>query len=51
MQKIRMQYELYEGLHKSKETGSYTMSQLVRKITRKEIKRFKEWGLHDIPPR
>ena len=43
MQNIRMQYELYEGLHKSKVTCSYNMSQLVRKILRKEIKRFRKW--------
>jgi metal-responsive CopG/Arc/MetJ family transcriptional regulator len=44
MQNITMQYELYKELHRAKETrGSCTMSQLVRKILRQEIKRFREW--------
>ena len=34
MQNIRMQYELYEGLHGPIKTISCTMSQLVRKIQR-----------------
>ena len=35
MQNIRMQYELYEGLHESKGTkAAALMSQLVRKIQR-----------------
>ena len=43
MQNIRMLYELYKQLHRSKRIiGSCTMSQLVRKILRKEIKRFRE---------
>jgi len=29
-----MQYELYKELHRSEGTGSYNMSQLVRKIQR-----------------
>jgi hypothetical protein len=33
MQNIRIQYELYEGLHRSKRTkAAALMSQLVRKI-------------------
>ena len=35
-----VQNELYEGLHRQKSRGSCTMSQLVRKILRKDIKRF-----------
>jgi hypothetical protein len=42
LQKIMMQYKLYEGLHKSKGTDSYTISQLVRKILREEIEKFRK---------
>jgi hypothetical protein len=41
IQNIRMQYELHQELHRSKGT-SYTMTQLVRKILKKEIERFRE---------
>ena len=42
MQNIRIQYELYEGLHGPKRTETAAlMSQLVRKILRKEIKGFR----------
>jgi hypothetical protein len=39
-----MQYKIYDGTHRPKEIkATCTMSQLVRKILRKEIKRFGEW--------
>jgi hypothetical protein len=42
MQNIRIQYEFYEGLHGPKRTETAAlMSQLVRKILRKEIKGFR----------
>jgi hypothetical protein len=50
LQKIMMQYKLYEGLHKSKGTDSYTISQLVRKILREEIEKFRKWWLQENPP-
>jgi hypothetical protein len=37
-----MRYEFYEGLHVPKRTEAGTLSQLVRKIQRKEIKRFRK---------
>lgn len=42
MQNMRTQKELYEGFVDLREESSYTMSQLVRKISRKEIKRFRK---------
>ena len=44
MQNIRMQYELYEGLHRPKRTKAASlMRQLVRKILWKKIKKFRVW--------
>ena len=44
MQNIWVQYELYEGFHRPQRTETAAlMSQLIRKILRKEIKRFREW--------
>ena len=51
MQHIKMQYKLYEGLHGPKRTeAAALMSQLVRKILGKEIKRFREWRSQDGIP-
>ena len=37
-------FELYEGFHRPQRTETAAlMSQLIRKISRKEIKRFGEW--------
>jgi hypothetical protein len=38
------------GFMNQKEQSSCTLSQLVRKILRKEIKRFREWSSKGIPP-
>jgi hypothetical protein len=39
-----MKYELYEGLRGPKRTETAAlMSQLVRKILRKKLNRFREW--------
>ena len=44
MQNIRVQYELYEELHTPRRTETAVpISQVVRKILRKEITRFREW--------
>jgi hypothetical protein len=44
MLNLRMQYELYEGLHKPKRTKAASlMRQLVRKILWKKIKKFRVW--------
>lgn len=43
MQNISMKYELYEEVYGLEENrGNFTLSQLVRKILRKQIKRFME---------
>jgi hypothetical protein len=38
-----MQYELYAGHHGPKRAEAALKSQLIRKILRTEIKRFREW--------
>jgi hypothetical protein len=37
-----MQYELHKELHRSKRTEAGALSQFVRKMLKKEIKRFGE---------